>query len=420
MKLVSAMREGISALGAVLLTASVRVISWPLTASLMTRDSRFFVVIGREDGRFIDNAKYFFSWLHANLPSDHQVFYISENAEVVQTIRAAGARAERYPSLASLKALLRAGTIILDSAEGVGHGRIGLFRFARLVQLWHGAPLKEIELAQYRRRLATLGTFARWLVKQQKRVLGRYPLFDVVVSTSKFFSKRAFAQCFHARSIIACGYPRNDVLYGGAAYPAQLVSLNVDLIALEQLNQHRLEGGKVVLYAPTFRKERGSPFAEGWIDLAALSELAGCSNIVIALKLHPVMRGTSVVSQFPGIVSISPESDVYPLLAEVDVLVTDYSSIYFDFLLLDRPIVFYAYDYENYVANDRSLLFDYEVMTPGEKVRDPVYLLEAIIDALDNKSDKWRSEREKVRSMVFDHLDDQASARLFAALSRHQ
>ena len=61
------------------------------------------------------------------------------------------------------------------------------------------------------------------------------------------------------------------------------------------------------------------------------------------------------------------ESDMYPLFANVDLLITDYSSIFFDFLLTDKPVLFYPYDKDAYLTQDRSMYDDYDSVTPGHK-----------------------------------------------------
>lgn len=411
----SVVREVLKALREVALAFCVRVILWPY--SLVTsRNTRLYVVIGREDGRFLDNAKYFFSWLSSNTSCECKVVFLTENADLVSSLGQIGAAALRYPSFSSLRILLRAGTVVLDSAEGTRSGRIGLLRGARLVQLWHGVPLKEIELPLHRRRLASLGPIMRVLVMLHKWVIGRYPRYDIVISTSQFTTEEAFSRCFKSQRFIAAGYPRNDILTNAAGYAPALVALNTDTATRKRLRKHREDGGKVVLYAPTFRRDRGSSFLDDFTYLAELSALALSCKLIIALKLHPVMRGQSYASEYPQIINIAPESDIYPLLPEVDVMVTDYSSIFFDFLLLDRRIIFYAPDYENYMHADQSFLLDYHAMTPGPKVSTFRQLLQVLQDSVTSNDDPWQVERVCLREEIFDYEDGLASKRIFSAL----
>lgn len=152
------------------------------------------------------------------------------------------------------------------------------------------------------------------------------------------------------------------------------------------------------------------------MPLDRLFEFANDHNVLIALKLHPFMSGRYSVNEYAGLVDIAADSDIYPLLKEVDVLVTDYSSLYFDYLLLDRPVVFYPYDYENYATSERHLLFDYETMTPGPKVYDVDGLMSTLAETLIDNGESWREDRARVRRLVFDHVDAGASRRLWQAI----
>ncbi|MGH8274435.1 MAG: CDP-glycerol glycerophosphotransferase family protein [Gammaproteobacteria bacterium] len=385
---------------------------------LIPRNPALWLIIGREHGLYLDNAKYFHAWLCGNLPPDQQAVFLSEHARTLDTLAETDASTVRYPSAHAFSVLLRAGTVVTDTADFREHGRVGFLRGARMVQLWHGAPLKDIELAHHAQRLRKASEPLRTAVKIQKWVIGRYASVDTLVSTSGFFTERVFRHCFNARNIIETGYPRNDMLYGGDDYPRTLVRIGVDLAAWERLAGHRRGGGKVALYAPTFRRERNSPFADGRIDLERLSGQAVAENVLIALKLHPFMRGLYLHDAYPGIVEIAADSDIYPLLREVDVLATDYSSIFFDYLLLDRPMVFYPYDYENYVSQDHRLLFGYEDMTPGPKAGKTEDFDSLLFAAL-RGTDDWAAERDRVKRLVFDHEDGHASRRIQQWLARN-
>jgi CDP-glycerol glycerophosphotransferase (TagB/SpsB family) len=399
-----------------LLALLSRILVMPL-GWLVPRDAGLWVVLGREHGRYLDNAKYFHAWLHGNLPTEQRVVFIGERCDELERVAAAGANVAHYPGWRACSLLLRAGTVVCDSADVVEHGRIGFIAGACRLQIWHGVPLKEIELPLHRRRLESMSAPLRAALRFQKAVLGRYEPWDVLVSTSSYLTQQAFKASLPAYSILVSGYPRNDALSGADGYPPALLDVNVDREVAQRLEAHRAAGGRVVLYAPTFRADGGSPFAGGHIDLAGLSRFAERQNVLFALKLHPVMTGRYSVDTHPGVVEISAASDVYPLLPLVDLLITDYSSIFFDYLLLDRPLVFYPYDLATYVADDRRLLFDYEKITPGPKAQDFVELLTVVDRVLAAGADVWAIQRQHVRRLVFDHEGCGAARRLWEALA---
>jgi CDP-glycerol glycerophosphotransferase len=108
--------------------------------------------------------------------------------------------------------------------------------------------------------------------------------------------------------------------------------------------------------------------------------------------------------------------DPAPLLKKADLLVTDYSSIYFDFLLLDRPIIFFPYDLERYFSRDRQFLFSYDELTPGAKVITETALYEKIVEELEHPNDEARAARLDLRDKSFQFIDAQASTRLWTEI----
>ncbi len=131
------------------------------------------------------------------------------------------------------------------------------------------------------------------------------------------------------------------------------------------------------------------------------------------MKLHPLMANQIHGEDFSHICYYNPQNDIYPALPLMDCLVTDYSSIYFDYLLLDRPILFFAYDLQHYRQDERNLLFEYQEMAPGTICNNQQELLNALLELTE---DPWQTERKKVRNRVFDYVDDKAGARILEFL----
>ena len=144
--------------------------------------------------------------------------------------------------------------------------------------------------------------------------------------------------------------------------------------------------------------------------LQDLNNFASAHKILLVMKLHPLMADQIHTQNLSHIVYYAPECDIYPALSLVDCLITDYSSIYFDYLLLDRPIIFFPYDFDHYAADERKLLFDYIDMAPGQLCKTQIELQEAL-SAPD--TEYWATRRNEVRNKVFDHLDDKAGQRLY-------
>lgn len=394
--------------------------AWPLTC-LIKRDPNLTVVIGRQGQVFADNSKYFFIAATQFAKPNERIVFLTNNNFIFQEIGDAGGQAQLHPSWRSLCLVLRCGTLIADMSDWFDFGVYQMSCGAKRVQIWHGAPLKLIELDLYRERLSKMSVWSGALLQLQKRVLGRYPDYDVVVTTSQAFIDGAFSRCFNAKDFIPCGYPRNDVLLGppdSGSLSDALLRVNVDESTLNAVRTAKLQSLTVCLYVPTFRKDMADPFSGG-MDLSRLSEFACRHNCVVVLKLHPFMQGRYAINQYPNLLEYAPSGDIYPLMAKCDILITDYSSIFFDFLLLDRPIVFFAPDLEAYLMHDRGMYFDYAAMTPGAKCYRYDELEQRITYILKNGGeDGYSDKRAEVRAFTHDHIDHQAGKRLFEVLYR--
>ena len=103
-----------------------------------------------------------------------------------------------------------------------------------------------------------------------------------------------------------------------------------------------------------------------------------------------------------NIIDITAENcESQELLDAADVLITDYSSCYIDFLLLNRPIIFYNYDMEAYQSNDRKLYFEYNEVTPGAKCSNAKALYDELV-AIFNGDDKYLTDRQRVCDLFYD------------------
>lgn len=386
-------------------------LGWILLAPLIwlvPRRRDWIAVIGREDGRFVDNTKYFFIEASADPASGLRVVQVTEREDTLAWVRAAGRQALRFPSLDAFRLLARCGTVVVDSIEWTRRGRRFLLVGARRVQLWHGVGFKRIELDKWRNEAPSRRWMAspplqaiRWL---RKRLNGRIVTYDAVVTTSAFYRDQVFRPALLARDYPVLGYPRN--CFGRIDGAAALVWCNVD-VAPRQLEAWREQGKRIVLVAPTFRDTRATPMGLDDATMREVDAFCRTHGFELLFKFHPYERGAASI-RGEHLHVLKPDSDVYPLLPSLAAMVTDYSSIYMDFLLLDRPVFFLVPDLEEYVARDRSIQFDFHRMTPGPKLRSWPDLLQA----LEADQSGWASRRQELRDLAFDGTSDRASLRL--------
>lgn len=239
------------------------------------------------------------------------------------------------------------------------------------LQCWHGTPLKrlgcDIEIAG--NAATKLRAIHRSYVEDAKK-------YDLFLSPSRYCTEK-FISAFglgrlHKESIVKeTGYPRNDFLLRYTPSDVQRVRA---LLGLP-------EGKKVILYAPTFRDDQFKPglghtYSLGLHLLRLREELS--DDYVLLLRLHYLVSNYLDISQFRGFAyDVSQYDDVNDLYIASDMLITDYSSVFFDYANLRRPVLFYMYDLDAYQHEIRDFYIDLKEL-PGPILQDERALIEAI------------------------------------------
>jgi CDP-ribitol ribitolphosphotransferase len=200
------------------------------------------------------------------------------------------------------------------------------------------------------------------------------------------------------------GIPRTDVLFGADRIARTLAALR---------HTYAIPAGvRVVLYAPTFRGDSvGRARADALPDWRVLRDRLAADHVLL-VRLHPFIREALVIDrELDGFVmDVSDHRDINELLHLADVLVTDYSSVIFEYALLSRPMVFYAPDLEAY-ERERGFYFDYRSGVPGPVTATSEALAEAIIDPA--------PDLDRVRAFAhrsFDVADGHATERVVEQL----
>lgn len=381
-------------------------------AALVPRRRDWVAVVGRQHGMFVDNTKYFFAQASAHAPHLRVVF-ITEHANVVALLAPRGREVLRYPGWRAIWYLVRCGTAVVDSMDWSRHGRRFLLVRARLLQLWHGVGFKRIERDRWLHEVGRARRFSSpWIVSLRialYRATGRFVRYDAVNTTSRFYRDEVFIPALLARQFWVAGYPRNT--FGAAACDDEQLSWsNVDAGIAECLGAWSQAGRRLVVVAPTMRDTRDTPVQLDETSIRSIDAFAEAQNAEFVFKFHPSETGTSrIVGRHVHL--CLPSSDLYPILGRAAALVTDYSSIYMDYLLLDRPIVFLIPDGNRYVREDREVQFDLTDMMPGPVVET----WDALLAALERqwRMDDFAQKRARLRAKAFDELPQaQATAKL--------
>ena len=192
--------------------------------------------------------------------------------------------------------------------------------------------------------------------------------------------------------IITLGQPRNDIFYDQSG----------KFHASHQLSK-AAKGKKVILYTPTHRKEGKVAFPlEEHFDFKVLNDWCIQNDILFVIRRHFYHKDEKIdFSMYSNITDITERSmDIQELLMDTDILVTDYSSTYIDYLLLDRPVVFYNFDYQDYLEHDRGMYCDYEKAAPGYKAETFEALMEEF-ERLVQGEDHFKEVRRQARDFFY-------------------
>ncbi|MDF2571718.1 MAG: CDP-glycerol:poly(glycerophosphate) glycerophosphotransferase [Sporomusa sp.] len=359
------------------------------------------VLIGKY-GSFSDNVKYLFLYIHNLDKKDISVSYIIKDRELCETLKSKGLPVLLHPTPKSIMAMIRSAVVIVA-------GNISNFDYlcssrAYKVQLWHGATIKKGGSLRQKQ----VGNYP-WIYKLDKTV-GFLKKWDLAASPSPFYSTNVFTKRFNPTDIIESGFPRNDCLFREVS-SQELIGSDVEII--QRAYSYKQQGYKIVLYAPTFRDTGGDAMADGILNLRDLSNFGQKNNIIFIFKMHYKAKTTKRISYLSHVWEYDRQCDTYPMMSLADLLITDYSSIYMDYVLLDRPIIFFPYDYEKYVAKDRDISFDYDWITPGPKCHNQSEFLQTIHEFLVEGNDHFRSKRREIADLGFTHKDGLASERIF-------
>ncbi|MFQ2739544.1 CDP-glycerol glycerophosphotransferase family protein [Aeromonas caviae] len=334
-------------------------------------------------GHFNDNSRYLYEYVVKYHP-EIRAIWLSEKPKSVNLASEIG---ESYLST-SLKGFwisLTSGVYIFSSYVSdicwYTSGR------ALKVNLWHGVPLKKIEFDITTPPLVNVFRNASFISKF------RYPhahiKHDLVLSPSVYIAQYSFISAFRLdgmQDIVVSMYPR--------------VLKIVEIAKTKSSDDKKF----TFLYAPTWRDSGADFISDSGIDFYKINDLLVKLDAVLLIKLHSATKLNCDIDNFDRIVTIDNQQDPCISMAQADCLITDYSSMYFDYLVMDRPIIFYPFDKIEYL-NGREFYFDYDQYTPGLKAMTFTALLSSI-EQVAAGHDVFSDERRKVRTLFMESGKD--------------
>lgn len=319
---------------------------------IIIRNDKLWIFGGWFGHKYSDNAKILYEYVCKN-NKEITAVWITRRKEIKERLISEGKLSVLSTSMMGIWYSLRAGYVIYSS--GIQDINPYFINGAIIVNTWHGAPMKKIGFDDKLSRSKLLDNLLPVL----------YPFLtdrlDGLVSTSEIFNKKlSSAFKISVDKILCSGYPRNDLLYSRASH-----------LIINQWNKKFNNPGKI-LYLPTFRslQAKFKPFDSYGFNDNSWEQFLKDRNLILISKGHFVDKEIGRESMASRIIHLSDNNieDINLLMKDVDLLITDYSGAYFDFLLTNKKIIFAPFDYDDYITKSRELYFDYNKIVSGPVV----------------------------------------------------
>ncbi|MCW2603119.1 MAG: CDP-glycerol glycerophosphotransferase [Pseudonocardiales bacterium] len=327
-------------------------------------------------GRYSDNPRALYEQWVAGRAGDSHIWVAKPGCEAEFPV---GVATVPNDGPAYVQALDEADIIIASSHIGPYDKRPE----ALYVQTWHGTPLKRIHRDAVQHGGKGLNgadrDIARW---------------DLLLSPNSATTPRLRSAFGYGGVMLESGYPRNDVLSSpdaGRIRAAVRAELGVE------------DSTTLVLYAPTWRDDAPSPLARPDRFIGGLREGLP-DNWRVMARLHYYDQALPVPDDESFVIDVSGHPDVAALYLAADVLVTDYSSVMFDFAITGKPMAFFAHDLRHYEDTLRGFYFDYRATMPGPIVDDAPDLAVALQSLVADPSPY--AQRYAAFQAQFCHLED--------------
>lgn len=370
---------------------SVMVKLYKIIAGLLPVNKKIIVFESNLFRNYTGNPRYIYETIvQRNIDTKYKCVWFFKNPDSVNTSVIPGnAECVQYKTLKFYYYMSVAGFVVSDSRLP---NYLVKNKNTTYIQTWHGTPLKKLALDMTSLDMAGSNNIEKY--HNNFRISSSK--WDYLISQNNF-STNIFKRCFaFDKTILEIGYPRNDVLIN---------SSEEDIVATKKKMGLPLDK-KIILYAPTWRDnqyyKKGEYKFASTIDFDALRD-AVSDEYVMIVKYHYLIKDNVDWSKYEGFIYQYGETeDIASLYLVSDVLITDYSSVMFDYSVLKRPMIFFTYDLDEYKNTLRGFYFDFLEEAPGPVVLDN----DALIDSIRNYNfEDWKEKYEAFHNK-YNHCDD--------------
>ena len=356
---------------------------------LVPRNKKIWVVGSSFGKRWGDNGRYFYLYLSQYEKENIRSIWISRDKEIIAFLKSHGKEAYYVKSLKGIYYCLRAKVYVFDN-------------YSKDISFWLSGGANRFDYLRHPRNFRE--RFSTALTRMSNEKPSHYILGTSPVYVDKFASAFRVPK----EHVLMEGYPRNTVLLNDKLeiLPTELEEKNI-----AQIRDLKEKGNRIVTYMPTFRNSERIFFDV--MDLPRFNIFLQDKAIIFLTKMHPKSKVKEVFmkEQHSNIINVAAEIDPYTFLKEVDLLVTDYSSVLSDFSLLDKPTVIFPYDYREYISSSRDFHIPFDEYIKVTRVYTMEQLMEAIARLL--KEDTDEQGRQWLLNRTFACQDGESSRRLF-------
>lgn len=341
--------------------------------ALIPKKKNLWVFSGFAKSSYMDNTQYFYEYIIKNHPEIKAV-WLTKNNQVFTQLNKENKLCYKMNSFKGLWVMVRAKLAISDHFKMSDYTpRYGFNARTKFVNLWHGVGPKSMKPVGNKISNSSVpGTRLSEdiIINDNDKILTK------VIKPIKYFFIAPFRELFEEYYGIVCpGQPFRDIVANPWKVPldAQLAcGYPRNIITYENINK-KPERYKI-LYAPTYRWEPMTELSmvKDFIkNIAKINEVLEKIDATFAFRLHPhtwrnyASRINRAISAYPRF-EVSSEKDIYASLHEYSQIITDYSSIGYDFLITQRPVIYFAFDMETYEKTDTEFSFPYKENCAGD------------------------------------------------------
>ena len=351
--------------------------------------------------KYLDNPKYIYQELLKN-SNGVKPYWLVKDKELLCRLKAL-----QYPvinafSVKGVWLQLRAETVIFTHSVRSEFVPFLIGTQTKRVQTWHGIPIKKIGFDNQNPngRQNKITRFFLPFLREE---------YDLVTAVS-VEDKKTYHSAFRTplEKIRITGYPRND-----------------EVFRCSRNNNKVADGNLKIIYMPTLRGGINDEFdllSNTYFDFETIDNQLNSLNSTLFIKLHPVQiftqKDEALIKSSKNIKAIfnNNDDDIYESLGKYDVLITDYSGIFFDFLISGKPIIMAPIDYDNYIKDDREVYYDYQSicpMPPCNDWKDIMMSIELLTQATDIPN-----RYHEIQKKFHKYNDDKSSQRVIEEIKK--